>query len=166
MEDSETKMRRRSQTTAVCPKGAPNKRPSFYANERFFQPTAAWPACRPLGGIGEPRPFDCHCGTGVVYVGFGRLAQQELPYALCRSLRGGRCQRDRSRSDGIRLDLAGRQKTLIGESAPANMAMLVKNTAAQGLAVPSLKPWQAPEGSDGQRGAKRGEDYIRCPPRV
>ena len=152
MEDSETKMRRRSQTTAVCPKGVPNKRPSFYANERFFSTN---------GSMASLSPSGCYRRSAALRLSLRnrrRVRRFRAPGATRSALcslplpSGGRCQRDRSRSDGIRLDLAGRQKTLIGESAPANMAMLVKNTAAQGLAVPSLKAWQAPEGSDGQRG--------------
>ncbi|MCI5846937.1 MAG: hypothetical protein MRZ98_04740, partial [Clostridiales bacterium] len=56
-----------------------------------------------LGGIGGPQPSDFGSETGGVYVGFGCLAQQGFPYALCRPANRRRVGKERFPSEKIAL---------------------------------------------------------------
>ena len=58
---------------------------------------------KPLGGIGGPQPSDFGSETGGVYVGFGCLAQQGFPYALCRPANRRRVGKERFPSEKIAL---------------------------------------------------------------
>ena len=54
-----------------------------------------------LGGIGGPQLSDFGSETGGVYVGFGCLAQQGFPYALCRPASRRRVGKERFPSEKI-----------------------------------------------------------------
>ena len=56
---------------------------------------------KPLGGIGGPQPSDFGSETGGVYVGFGCLAQQGFPYALCRPASRRRAGKECSSAEKI-----------------------------------------------------------------